>query len=175
MKTGEVAHRFKIDRKTVRTWVADYSEFFTAGARSALEGQLQAEFQAVDLVTLNTIRVERGRKTDWETIRAKLAAGERHEDLPPELTTIDGNNAVVVYTQLKALETRLSEVQSRLESAEAEKAELRRDLEAQKVELRREMEAEKLELHKQIRKLERENAVLQFRLGEFGSDEDEDV
>lgn len=161
MKTGEVAQRFRIDPKTVRSWVAEYAEFFSTSARAEEAGQLQAEFKPEDLVVINTIRIERGKKVDKEAIRAKLAAGERNADLPPELTNIEGNNAIVVYTQLKALEVRIEELQNRLEASEAER-----------LELRQQMETEKNELHKQIRRLERENAVLQFRLGEFSSDED---
>lgn len=115
MKSGEVAKRFKIDPKTVKAWVAEYPEFFSKGAKGEVEGQLQVTFEPADLVTLNTIRVERSLKSDKETIRAKLAAGERHESLPPEFTTIEGDNAIVVYTQLKALEVRVQTLQEEVE------------------------------------------------------------
>lgn len=115
MKSGEVAKRFKIDPKTVKAWVAEYAEFFSAGAKGEGEGQLQVAFEPSDLVILNTIRVERGLKTDKEVIRAKLVAGERHESLPPEFKTIEGDNAIVVYTQLKAMEMRVQSLQEEIE------------------------------------------------------------
>src|SRR5690554_2562775 len=115
MKSGEVAKRFKIDPKTVKAWVAEYPEFFSAGAKGEIEGQLQLAFEPADLVTLNTILVERSRKIEKETIRAKLAAGERHESLPPEFTTIEGDNAIVVYTQLRALEVRVETLQAEID------------------------------------------------------------
>ena len=125
MKTGSVAQKLGIrSPKTISAWTDMFSEFFSEGARG--DTGLQRDFDQNDLVVLNTIRMERLRGAEWEAIRAVLASGQRESTLPPEAVSIDGENALAVYGQLKTLELALSSAKSEIEQLrkqnEAERA-----------------------------------------------------
>jgi DNA-binding transcriptional MerR regulator len=122
MKTGKVAKLFGIDNNTVVDWTTRYSEFFT---REALgENRSQREYQPEDLIIINTIRAARKDNTPWEEIRANLVIGERETALPPEVMTMQGDSALVLYTQLRTTQLELRNAQEeidRLRSALVEK------------------------------------------------------
>jgi DNA-binding transcriptional MerR regulator len=125
MKTGSVAKRFKIDPKTVKAWTDEFSEFFSDNARGIADGQLQRFYEPEDLIVLNTIRSERAQRVPPEQIHAKLTAGERNRNLPPELTQIEGSNAIAVYSQMSA-------TQMQLQKAEDEINRLREEVKAER-------------------------------------------
>jgi DNA-binding transcriptional MerR regulator len=118
MKTGKVAKLFGIDPKTVTGWVDEFAEFFSDAAKG--EGSTQREYLPEDLIVLNTIKVERVKRSETEQIRAVLASGHREVNLPPQATVIGGDAAITVYAQMKELEVKL-------DLAEAEIDRLRND------------------------------------------------
>lgn len=107
MKTGKVAKLFGIDPKTVTGWVDEFDEFFSAAAKA--EESTQREYLPEDLIVLNTIKVERVKRSEVEQIRAVLASGHREINLPPQATVIGGDAAIAVYAQMKELEVKLDE------------------------------------------------------------------
>ena len=128
MKTGKVAKLFGIDNNTVVDWTNRFAEFFTREARG--ETRSQREYQPEDLIIINTIRAARKDNTPWEQIRADLEIGERETTLPPEVMTMQGDSALVLYTQLRTTQLELRNAQEeieRLRSALAEKDSLMRD------------------------------------------------
>jgi DNA-binding transcriptional MerR regulator len=102
MKTGTVAKRFDLDPKTVTGWTDMFAEFFTTKAKGL--GETQRDYQTEDLWVINTIKVERSKNTSFEQIRARLTSNDFDKNLPPEFTTIEGDNAITVYSQLKVYE-----------------------------------------------------------------------
>jgi len=126
VKTGSVAHKLGIKSpKTVINWTDMYSDFFSEGARRS--NGLQRDYDHDDLIVLNTIRTERQRDSDWEAIRAALAAGYRDTNLPMEATVIEGENAMAVYGQIRVLEASLATANAELERLRSEsKAEIER-------------------------------------------------
>lgn len=140
MKTGQVARLFRIDTKTVQRWADDYAEFFSDGARGV--GRTQREFSPQDLIMINTIlRKGGGRRADPEKVRSILASGDLDTALPPEAVPIEGEKAIMVYTQLKVLEQQLSSERVQREAAEAALAKEREQHEQYEKRLR-EMERE---------------------------------
>jgi DNA-binding transcriptional MerR regulator len=128
MKTGKVAKLFGIDNNTVVDWTNRFSEFFTLEALG--ETHSQREYQPEDLIIINTVRAARKDNTSWEQIRADLEIGERETALPPEIMTMQGDSALVLYTQLRTAQLELRNAQEeieRLRSALAEKDSLMRD------------------------------------------------
>ena len=127
MKTGKVAKLFGIDQNTIVDWTNRYAEFFTRSAQGVDDlGQKrgQRDYLMDDLIVLNTIQTERANasdKSDWEGIRAQLAAGHRNSNLPPEASTISGESAIAVYSQLKVLETKLAASEAEVERLQQEK------------------------------------------------------
>lgn len=163
MKTGKVARLFGKDQNTILDWSTRFAEFLTPEARK--EGRAQRDYQSEDLVVINTIRILRDVQgvVDWEEIRARLAAGEREAQLPPEATDIQGEDAVTVYTNLKTLELRNEFLTKRIEELENDH---REEVESLKSELQQERE----KLQGEIRRLDRENAVLKYRLEQLEDD-----
>jgi DNA-binding transcriptional MerR regulator len=114
MKTGKVAKLFNRDANTISDWTERYAEFFSTSASS--QGRSQRDYHPEDLIVLNTIRVARDRdNATWEEIRARLANGDLETALPAESLNIDGNAAVTVYTQLKALEAHNTVLEAEVE------------------------------------------------------------
>lgn len=105
MKTGTVAKRFDLDQKTVKIWTDMFPDYFTDGALG--EGRTQRDYQMEDLAILNTIKIERARNTPFEQIGAKLAAGDIDNNLPPEFASIEGDNAIAVYSQIKGFQIQI--------------------------------------------------------------------
>ncbi len=105
MKTGTVAKRFDVDQKTIKIWTDMFPDHFTDGALG--EGRTQRDYQMEDLVILNTIKMERSRNIPFEQISAKLAAGDIDANLPPEFTSIDGDNAIAIYSQIKGFQIQI--------------------------------------------------------------------
>lgn len=113
MKTGEVAKRFSKDPKTIRSWTDEFSDFFNAQALGK-EGD-QREYTPGDIVTLNTIRLSKAKDMPYEQIAARLTAKDFDSNLPPDFQTIEGDNALTVYSQMKSLEVLLSSSQAEIE------------------------------------------------------------
>lgn len=105
MKTGTVAKRFDLDQKTVKIWTDMFPDYFSPDALG--EGRTQREYQMDDLMILNTIKIERAKNVPFEQIGAKLAAGDIDRNLPPEFTSIEGDNAIAVYSQIKGYQIQL--------------------------------------------------------------------
>jgi DNA-binding transcriptional MerR regulator len=113
MKTGEVAKRFSKDPKTIRSWTDEFAEHFNPQALGN-EGD-QRDYTAGDIITLNTIRLSKGRDMPYEQIAARLSAKDFDANLPPDFQTIEGDNALTVYSQMKSLEVLLSSAQGEIE------------------------------------------------------------
>ena len=105
MKTGTVAKRFDLDQKTVKTWTDMFPGSFTPEGRG--EGRTQRDYQMEDLLVLNTIKNDRARNISFEQIAAKLAAGDLDTNLPPEFTSIEGDSAIAVYSQIKGYQIQI--------------------------------------------------------------------
>jgi len=105
MKTGTVAKRFDLDQKTIKIWTDMFPGYFTPEGRG--EGRTQRDFQMEDLIVLNTIKNDRARNIPFEQIAAKLAAGDLDTNLPPEFTSIEGENAIAVYSQIKGFQIQI--------------------------------------------------------------------
>ena len=105
MKTGTVAKRFDLDQKTIKMWTDMFPDYFSEGALG--EGRTQRDYQMEDLPILNTIKIERSRNVPFEQIGAKLAAGDIDSNLPPEFTSIEGDNAIAVYSQIKGFQIQI--------------------------------------------------------------------
>jgi len=113
MKTGQVAIVFRRDGKTIRDWTNRYSEFFSDSALA--ENEHQRDYLLSDMYVLNTIRVERLANAEWELIRAKLRDGYRDENLPPAAKNIEGEQAVTVYVQMREMQTKIDNLERRLQ------------------------------------------------------------
>ena len=66
MKTGEVAKRFSKDPKTIRAWTDEFAEHFNPLALG-INGD-QRDYTPGDIITLNTIRLSKGRDMPTEQI-----------------------------------------------------------------------------------------------------------
>jgi DNA-binding transcriptional MerR regulator len=165
-KPGEVRNRLKIDTKTLLSWVDRFQEFFSDGAKGLVPGTLQRTYSEEDLIVVNTILKLRGERKDFEPIRESLAAGYRDRDLPPAFYGMDGEKAVVVYNHVK-------EIEAKYEAAQGEIGRLRTELEKQAEESERLRSEERERLQNEIRRLDRENAVLKYQLDQLMADDDE--
>lgn len=119
MKTGRVAKLFGVDPNTIANWTKEYAEFFTKQALG--EGnKSQRDYLPEDLIILNTIRSNRRKEVGWEEIRAKLASSDLDTRLPPEATTISGENAMSVYSEMSSLRVLYDKERERSEWLESE-------------------------------------------------------
>ncbi len=113
MRTGEVAKRFSKDPKTIRSWTDEFAEHFNQQALGK-EGD-QRDYTPGDIITLNTIRLSKSKDMPYEQIAARLSAKDFDANLPPDFQTIEGDNALTVYSQMKSLEVLLTSAQSEIE------------------------------------------------------------
>lgn len=113
MKTGEVSKRFSRDPKTIRAWTDEFADHFSPQALGK-EGD-QRDYSVGDIITLNTIRLSKGGNMPSEQIAARLANKDFDTNLPPDFQTIEGDNALAVYSQMKSLEVLLSNAQAEIE------------------------------------------------------------
>jgi DNA-binding transcriptional MerR regulator len=170
MKTGKVAKLFEIDPKTVTGWVDEFAEFFSEKARKS-EG-MQRDYLHEDLIVLNTIKVERIKRSEPEQIRAVLASGHRETALPPQAAIVGGDTAIAIYSQMKVLEVKLDEANEEIERLRRENVELQERLRSESSELQERFRRENAEQQEQLRhenveqqeQLRRENAEQQERL-----------
>ena len=145
MKTGTLAKRLKIDPKTVKSWTDEFREFFTKDAIKD-DGVTQRDYHADDILVLNTIRVLKNRKLSSERIRDQLQQGYREQTLPPELSSIDGENAMLVYTEV-------AQLRLHIQTLETENERLRQQLgERDERVIRAEREAERWKTRYEILK-----------------------
>jgi DNA-binding transcriptional MerR regulator len=121
MKTGEVAKRFSKDPKTIRSWTDEFAEHFNPLALGK-DGD-QRDYTPGDIVTLNTIRLSKAADMPYEQIAARLTAKDFDNSLPPDFQTIEGDNALTVYSQMKSLEVLLSSAQAEIERLRRQSAE----------------------------------------------------
>jgi DNA-binding transcriptional MerR regulator len=113
MKTGTVAKRFDLDQKTIKIWTDMFPDHFSEGARG--EGRTQRDYLMEDLWVLNTIKIERTKNVPFEQIGAKLAAGDIDTDLPPEFTSIEGESAIAIYSELKGYQIQIEHLTQEVE------------------------------------------------------------
>ena len=106
MKTGEVAKGFHLDSNTVTAWTDRFAEFFTPEALA--KDKTQRDYQPEDIILLNTIRGERIKNTKWDEIRRLLQEKELNNELPADFTTVEGANALTVYTTIRNQDTLLA-------------------------------------------------------------------
>ncbi|MEZ4672535.1 MAG: MerR family transcriptional regulator [Anaerolineae bacterium] len=118
MKTGTVAKRFDLDQKTIKMWTDTFPDHFSEGARG--EGRTQRDYQMEDLWVLNTIKIERTRNVPFEQIAAKLAAGDIDTNLPPEFTSIEGESAIAVYSELKGYQIQIESLTQEVDRLRAD-------------------------------------------------------
>jgi DNA-binding transcriptional MerR regulator len=155
MKSGKAAKALGIDPKTVKSWTDEFSEFFTEDARG--NGRTQRFYHPEDLIVLNTIRVERSNRVEREKIQVLLQTGYRNEAFPAEYYTVEGDAAIVQYTQLAMLRTQLTE-------KEAEIARMRQERDTELERLQRERTEERERLMTEVAKLNREIGRLQAKI-----------
>lgn len=150
MKTGTLAKRLKIDPKTVKSWTDEFREFFTKDAVKD-DGVTQREYHPDDILALNTIRILKNRKVSTDQIRDLLKQGHREQTLPPELSSIDGENAMLVYAEV-------SQLRLHIQTLEAENERLRQQLgERDERVIRAEREAERWKTRYEILKEQMED------------------
>ena len=128
MKTGEVSKKFSKDPKTIRAWTDEFAEYFSPQALGK-EGD-QRDYSPGDVITLNTIRLSKGRDMPFEQIAARLTAKDFDTNLPPDFQTIEGDNALTVYSQMKSLEVLLSNAQAEIERLREQMADDRKHYES---------------------------------------------
>lgn len=112
MKTGTVAKSLGIDVKTVKTWTDEFGEFFSPGARG--ESRTQRFYTEEDVLTLNTIRVQRSSRVPAEKITELLKSEFRDRNFPPEYFAVEGQSAMVQYAQIAQLQARLGDAQAEI-------------------------------------------------------------
>jgi DNA-binding transcriptional MerR regulator len=162
MKSGKVAKALGIDPKTVKAWTDEFAEFFTEDAQGY--GRTQRFYQPEDLIVLNTIRVERSKRVEPEKIQVLLQSGYRNESFPAEYYTVEGDSAIVQYTQLAMLRIQVTE-------KEAEISRIRQERDAELERLQRERVEERERLMNEIAKLNREIGKLQAKIEIFEDNE----
>lgn len=131
MKISKVASGFKRDPKTIKRVTDDYPKFFTDDAKREEDGKrTQRFFHMEDLEVINSIFRWEYEGMDADQIRSKLEDGVRERDLPPEFTSIDGENALTVYAELKTMrqqidlyERRITEITNQFQARIAEQSE----------------------------------------------------
>lgn len=162
MKSGRASKIFGIDQKTIYKWTDDFAEFFSKDAQGI--GRTQREYSPEDMIVMNTIMKLRAKRVDVEEIRARLASGERDTVLPPEATAMPGENAIMVYAQLRQLETMVAERDAMLAMIEAKNEKLIEEYKQQINDLRSENSGHISELNRQINELNREIGRYQAKL-----------
>lgn len=162
MKSGRASKIFGIDQKTIYKWTDDFAEFFSKDAQGI--GRTQREYSPEDMIVMNTIMKLRAKRVDVEEIRARLSSGERDTVLPPEATAMPGENAIMVYAQLRQLETMVAERDSMLAMIEAKNEKLIEEYKQQINDLRSENSGHISELNRQINELNREIGRYQAKL-----------
>jgi DNA-binding transcriptional MerR regulator len=149
MKTGTLAKRLRIDPKTVKAWTDEYREFFTKDAVKD-DGVTQREYHPDDILALNTIRVLKNRKLSSDHIRDQLKQGYREQTLPPELSSIDGENAMLVYAEVAQLRLHIQTLETenerlRQQLGERDERVIRAEREAERWKTRYEILKEQME------------------------------
>ena len=104
MQAGKLAAMLGVHSDTIRTWTDMFADFFSTDARG--ENRARREYGWEDQVIANTIAGFRNRdKFTFEEIRARLAAGERDENLPRMGNEpLEGETALAIYAKVKSLE-----------------------------------------------------------------------
>lgn len=123
MKTGKVAQIFKVDQKTVMSWVDLFPDFFTDSAKGE-HGRSQRDFTDSDVYVLNTIYKLRGEGIrDWEKIRERLKEGPLDMQLPLVTAAVDNETSLVVQiAEIASLRARIAEYEKDLQSLQKERS-----------------------------------------------------
>lgn len=145
-KAGKIASKLNVHPDTVRLWVDTFEEFFSANARKG--AGIRRAFTFDDETVINTIHELRKQKIDMEEIRARLKNNERISVLPAVNEPLP-ETAVEIYGKMRELELTI----------DTQRAEIDR--------LRAENKSEREEAQLEIRRLDRENAVLQNELNKL--------
>jgi DNA-binding transcriptional MerR regulator len=124
-KAGSIAGELGVHPDTIRNWTERFPEFFSPEARG--EKGLRRVFTIEDEDILYSIRTWLGQGFQFETIRAKLADGERLQTIPSPSKPLEGESALAVYSQLRQLETILTERDSLIEHLRSENKEQREE------------------------------------------------
>jgi DNA-binding transcriptional MerR regulator len=122
-KAGAIAGELGVHPDTIRNWTERFPEFFSPEARG--EKGLRRVFTFEDADILYSIKTWLGQGFQFETIRAKLADGERLQTIPSPSKPLEGESALTVYSQLRQLETIINERDSLIEHLRQENIEQR--------------------------------------------------
>lgn len=133
MKTGELAARFKLDPKTVKSWTDEFEEFFSNDAKGI--GRTQRFYHPEDQIVLNTILTARAERRKAEEIRAMLAGGERDSVLPMEFAVIKGEQAATVLMEVRLLQLQIDNLNDEIARLEAEKNEIQNTYQVREAQL----------------------------------------
>ncbi len=127
MKAARVAKILGVDQKTITNWTDHLllRRFFTVDAISE-DKRRNREYSESDVLTLNTIRVERARNTPWEEIATILNNGYLDRNLPASSLLVDSAVPAVQYERFLALsverDTALKEVERLKQENESKNA-----------------------------------------------------
>lgn len=140
--------------------VSELKRFFSEGALRIDEDAdnptattSQRDFNDQDLLVLNTIRVKKTRMNTWADVAKILESGQREGDLPASALLVETLSPVDQMKSLMLAHKELEVAQGRIA-----------DLEDRLVEAERLRKEERDELQAEIRKLDREKAVLEYQL-----------
>jgi DNA-binding transcriptional MerR regulator len=150
VKTSRAAKLFKVDFKTIVSWTNTFSKFFSEGANNPK----QRNYDPDDLILLNTIQTLRAKGDALPDIHIQLEGGYRNAALPPTEVAMGAEQTMTVYAQLKQYQAEVEHLTKALEEEKAEK------------------KAGFQERDERIISLNREIAVLQYRLEQLETDDD---
>jgi DNA-binding transcriptional MerR regulator len=151
MKSGKLGKMMGKDPDTIINWTKrpEVSKFFSP---SAMITRGQREFNDKDVQIINSIRQWLSEGVAWEDIATRLEAGERVLEFPVSAAGVEGITPVEVYGQGVASATQLKEAQTRIRDLEGKLDELQE----KRLEDQRRMLGEREDLLVKIGRLERE-------------------
>jgi DNA-binding transcriptional MerR regulator len=162
-RTGDVAKMLNVTRKTIANWtdVPELQPYLSERARGqGGRTASQRQFTMQDVFVLNTVRSNKTRMNKWSDITALLDDDSKIDrELPPSALLVETISPV---EQMQALLV----AQKDLEVARAHIEQLQAQLEAAQLDSK--------EAQKEIIRLNRQIAVLEYRLEQYeGSDDDD--
>lgn len=180
MRVGIAAQSLGVDPKTINNWVDNelLAPYFSPSARGENTGR--RDFTDDDLLTLNTIRVERSKMsskdTDWQVIADVLGAGRRDRQMPPQAMTVDTGMSMIAQTErmVSTINDRDAALR-RVDELEAERRDLLARLE--RLEAARIADVERLEAGRRadLERLLREQADLRARIATLEAQQGKDA
>lgn len=160
-RSGDVAKMLNVTRKTIANWTdaPELQPYLTEGARGQ-GGRTtgQREFTMQDVYILNTVRSNKTRTNTWADIAAIVAEEANwNTNLPPSAFLVE---TISPAEQMQALMV----AQKDLEVARAHIEQLERQLDASRL--------DEKEAQKEIIRLNRQIAVLEYRLEQAEADDE---